>query len=334
VRGCPFQCNFCSVIKIAGRAVRSQSVETSLASMRAAKKAGVKSIFFTSDNFNKYAEAADLLNAMIDEKIEIPFVLQCDTQIARQPELVELMGRAGCYQMFTGMESFDRETLRRAKKFQNHPDTYADIVRLCHDNGISTQFANIIGFPDHREEDILAHVRLLRELDPDTAVFFTLTPIPGTEQYDDFMREGLITEKNLDRFDTNCVTWEHPHLTADRFRELVLQCNLEFYRPRDSLRRGLRSYRRKRQLDNLSFGLQTNALMAGMGSWSMAMAGINPLLGGLMRVRQDHVREYMPLRRARYGFELASLPKSSKLSARDEELNRKSKLLHLKVLEA
>jgi len=38
-RGCPFTCSFCSVIKIAGRRVRSQDVETTIASLRAAKAA-------------------------------------------------------------------------------------------------------------------------------------------------------------------------------------------------------------------------------------------------------------------------------------------------------
>ena len=68
-RGCPFLCNFCSVIKIAGRKIRSQSVATTLASLRAAKAAGVRTIMFTSDNFNKYPEAEALLTAMIDERL-------------------------------------------------------------------------------------------------------------------------------------------------------------------------------------------------------------------------------------------------------------------------
>jgi len=55
-RGCPFLCNFCSVTKIAGRKIRSQSIATTLASLRAAKTAGVNTVMFTSDNFNKYAK--------------------------------------------------------------------------------------------------------------------------------------------------------------------------------------------------------------------------------------------------------------------------------------
>ena len=61
-RGCPFTCNFCSVIKIAGRQIRSQSIETTIESLRKAKQAGVRLVMFTSDNFNKYSDAPELLN--------------------------------------------------------------------------------------------------------------------------------------------------------------------------------------------------------------------------------------------------------------------------------
>ena len=81
---------------------------------------------FTSDNFNKYPEARELLEAMIAERIELPFFAQCDTQIERQEDLVELLARAGCFQMFVGAESFDTEALRAAHKFQNHRRSTAD----------------------------------------------------------------------------------------------------------------------------------------------------------------------------------------------------------------
>ncbi len=127
-RGCPFVCNFCSVTKIAGRRIRSQSISTTMASLRAAKSVGVSTVMFTSDNFNKYPQAAELLEAMVDEKLGMKFFVQCDTQIAKQPELVELLGRAGCYQMFVGVESFNRATLIAANKRQNQP---MPMTKLC-----------------------------------------------------------------------------------------------------------------------------------------------------------------------------------------------------------
>src|SRR5262249_57195024 len=85
-RGCPYSCNFCSVIKIAGHEVRSQPVETTLASLRAARRAGVKLVLFTSDNFNKIPEASDLADAIPEEPIRIPFFVHCAAQPYPQPD--------------------------------------------------------------------------------------------------------------------------------------------------------------------------------------------------------------------------------------------------------
>src|SRR5256712_9522370 len=211
-RGCPFTCNFCSVIKIAGRQIRSQAIETTMESLRLAKKAGVRLVMFTSDNFNKYAEAHELLEQMIAEKIDIPFFVQCDTQIAKQEELVSLLGKAGCFEMFVGVESFNRQTLLAVHKTQNHPSTYGDIVKLCWKHGVLSHFSNIIGFPEDSVESIHRHLDVLRGLRPNVASFYILTPIPGTGQYDDFLGAGWITEQNLDRFDGTTTTWSHTNI--------------------------------------------------------------------------------------------------------------------------
>src|SRR5438552_5273964 len=183
-RGCPFTCNFCSVIKIAGRQIRSQSIATTIESLRNAKAAGVRLVMFTSDNFNKYSEAKELMEQIIAENIRMPFFAQCDTQVAKQEELVALMGRAGCFEMFVGVESFSRKTLLAAHKTQNHPSTYSNIVRLCRKYNIVSHFSNIIGFPDDTAETIAEHLDVLRSLQADAASFYILCPIPGTEQYD------------------------------------------------------------------------------------------------------------------------------------------------------
>ena len=130
-RGCPFTCNFCSVIKIAGRRVRGQAIDTTIASLKAAKAAGVRMVMFTSDNFNKIPDVRELLTAMMEENVCLPFFCQCDTQIAGQPDLVALMAHAGCFDIFVGAESFNRATLLAAHKAQNHPEKYAEIVRHC-----------------------------------------------------------------------------------------------------------------------------------------------------------------------------------------------------------
>ena len=94
-RGCPFNCKFCSVVRIAGHKVRSQPIASTLESIRRAAAAGVQWIMFTSDNFNKYPEAEDLLQAIIDERLRVKLFVQCDTQVERREDFIELLGRAG-----------------------------------------------------------------------------------------------------------------------------------------------------------------------------------------------------------------------------------------------
>jgi len=320
-RGCPFTCNFCSVIKIAGRQIRSQSIETTMATLRGARASGVRLVMFTSDNFNKYSDAPDLLRQMIEEKLDIPFFVQCDTQVAKQEDFVELLGRAGCFEMFVGVESFNRQTLLAAHKAQNHPSTYGDIVKLCRKNGIISHFSNILGFPEDTEEGVREHMRVLDAVDPDVGSFYILCPIPGTEQYGEFLDAGLITERNLDRFDGTMPTWRHPHLSPDTLQDLLF----ESYRSLHSWRRVARLTRdvlRSGKISTRWVGAIGHPLFSRFSAWQRT----HPMSGGVWRVRKDSVDDYRDLRRKQFGVDLVPLPRNLALSKQDEELNRHAKV--------
>jgi len=320
-RGCPFLCNFCSVIKVAGRRIRSQSIATTLASLRAAKAAGVRWIMFTSDNFNKYPDAEELLSAMLEQRLELPFFVQCDTQIARQEDFVALLAKAGCFQMFVGVESFNRQTLLAASKGQNRPEAYRDIVRLCREHRIGSHFSNILGFPQDAERDVRDHLDALCTMDPNWASFYILCPIPGTEQYDDFLSQGLITERNLDRFDTTCLTWRHPHFSHERLVDELFRCYRRFF----SLGRAMRNARQ------LAFACP-NVLSESAGNLSMsaftrycAWRRRHPMSGGVGRVRLDGAQDFLALRKKTFGCELAPLPRSLALPEEEDLANRRIK---------
>ena len=320
-RGCPFTCNYCSVIKIAGRSVRSQSVETTMKSLKAAKAAGIKMIMFTSDNFNKYAQAEELLTAMIDEKLDLKFFVQCDAQIAKQERLIELSSRAGCFEIFVGVESFNRTTLLAAKKGQNHPELYQDIVDLCRIYGVSSHFSNIIGFPSDSAFSIKRDLESLCELSPIQASFYILCPIPGTEQYNEFLCEGLISEKNLDRFDGTVLTWNHPHLSRQELTSLLFRCYNRFY----SLKHTISSLRRQSNANGKQFRTLAMLTLSSFSRYS-AFRRYHPMSGGVKRVYLDSASDYLPLRKAMFGFEFAPLPEVLQLPEADQALNRRAKI--------
>lgn len=316
-RGCPFSCNFCSVIKIAGRRIRSQPVKTTIETLKAAKSAGVRMIMFTSDNFNKYPQAEELLHEMIREDLQMQFFAQCDTQVGKQDELMSLMARAGCRQIFVGAESFDRQTLLAAHKTQNHPERYEQIVALCRKYRILSHFSNIIGFPDQTSAGIDEHLVILKELGPIHASFYILCPIPGTEQYADFLERGLIVERNLDRFDTTSLTWRHPHLSAEEMRAALFHCYRSFYTMKHAMR----------QLPYLPTDggpiMESGALIGAVAfNRIWAASGIHPMSGGIGRRRIDCEKDFLQRRMDTYGFEHAPLPRNLQLGAEEEAANK------------
>ena len=303
-RGCPFNCSFCSVIKIAGQKIRSQTVETTIRSLRAAKRAGVRFIMFTSDNFNKYGDVRELLTQIIEENMNLSFFVQCDTQLAEQEDLIELLSRAGCFQIFIGVESFSRSTLMAARKGHNRPERYNTIVKLCDRYGISSHFSNIIGFPDQDEKDILESLECLKAVQPTWASFYILCPIPGTDQYQQFLNAGLITESNLDRFDTTCLTWTHPKIEKDKLESLLYEHYRQFFSGSQALTNVRKLNSRGKQL---IFDTAARSAFAIFNRYSSRRRR-HPMSGGFQKTRCDSVKDYLINRSRFFGFESAPLP--------------------------
>lgn len=309
VRGCPYRCNFCSVIKISGRQVRSPNIETTIESLKRAEAAGVERIIFVSDNLNKFPEVHELLEAMIAEKLNLKFTCQCDTQLAKQPELVELLGRAGCFEIFMGVESLNREILKAVHKYHNKPENYGQIIELCESAGIWSHFSNIIGFPNQTGDEIRDHIDALKEIGPRIASFYVLTPIPGTEQYEDYLEGGLLVDPNLDRYDATCLTWNHPNFTKSELNDWLYWCYENFYR--SLIRQG---------------GLQVEQRNFAFFNYLSAKQKMHPNSGGLRKVSVDSIDQYIDYRIRQYGYDMAPLPRGLKLSTADEETNRRAKL--------
>jgi len=251
----------------------------------------------------------------------LSFFVQCDTQVHRDEELGELLGRAGCFQMFVGVESFDRKTLLGAHKGQNHPQAYSEIVRLCRKYRISSHFSNIIGFPGQTKQDIQDHWKVLDELDPQVVSFYVLTPIPGTPQYQEFLDGGLITELNLDRFDGTTTTWNHDQISQRELRKLLFDSYHRFYDAKRLIRFTASAFRKLNFFAGFA-GHLAYPLFSRYSAWK----GMHPMSGGVARRILDSASDYAQLRWERYGVNLAPLPRNLELSLADARMNASVKI--------
>jgi hypothetical protein len=139
-------------------------------------------------------------------------MMQADTQSYKIPGFVEKASRAGCSQVFIGLESLNENNLKQAGKSQNKTVHFRELIEAYHQAGIATHMAYIIGFPFDTVESVRADMAKLRELGSEQASFFMLTPLPGSADYAGMRRDGTILNQDLNDYDSFHETFRHKNM--------------------------------------------------------------------------------------------------------------------------
>ena len=232
-RGCPFNCSFCTIINVQGRKMRWRRADRIVERIRANHELGIDYYFFTDDNFARNPEwegVFDGLIALREEGLPVEFMMQVDTQAWRIPRFVEKASRAGCTQVFVGMESLNPDNLAAAGKRQNDVRGYREMVEAWHAHDIAVHVGYIIGFPYDTPESVRREVRQLRdEVGVDQASFFMLTPIPGSADHREMLLRGEPIDEDLNRYDSFQPAMDHPRMTREEWLAAYRDAWREFY---------------------------------------------------------------------------------------------------------
>ena len=234
-RGCPYNCSFCTIINVQGHKVRARSVETLKSAIRENhRRHGIDYYFFTDDNFARNDCWREIFKMMArlraDEGLFIRFMIQVDTQAYKITDFVELAFRAGCTQVFIGMESINPKNLKAACKPQNKVQEYSEMIGAWHRAKIATHIAYIIGFPFDTPESVEEDVnRLKQELGAEQASFFMLTPPPGSLDHAHMMHKGKYMDPDLNRYDSFHETTRHPNFAPGEWYATYRKAWLSFY---------------------------------------------------------------------------------------------------------
>ena len=141
-RGCPLDCEFCSVTAFNGRRYRRRPPEEVLDEIEAIPR---KMLFFVDDNIVGYGEksreqALELFKGMAERKLDKWWFCQASINFAEDEELLHWAGKAGCKMVFLGLEAEETEALKAATKKLNESlgsDYYAEAFRRIHRAGIA-----------------------------------------------------------------------------------------------------------------------------------------------------------------------------------------------------
>ncbi len=231
-RGCPHRCTFCSQWTHWQSTWRHKSVKRIADEMEFLyDNYGSRLLWLTDDNFGLGKRMDDLCSELITRKFskDITCFVQarCD-DVARNPQLVTKMSRAGINWMLIGVESHNKKTLKNYRKGTSPEDAEA-AVRLLKENNIFSQATCIIGERTDTAKSLKDLRQFVNSLDPDLAIFMLLTPFPGTNLFAEAKREGWIEDFNWANYDMVHATMPTKTLTRLQLQHELYKCYREFF---------------------------------------------------------------------------------------------------------
>jgi len=286
-RGCPFKCDFCTIINVQGRDPRwrdPQKLVNFIAELCHQHRSGAH-VFFVDDNFARNPKWEAVLDGLIElqrQGLKFTFMVEIDLASGKikcadkKTTFVEKLGQAGCVQAFVGMESVNPKTLQRIQKNQNNPEQYQTLCEQLHQAGITVHGAYIIGFDEDDYDSVIVAVRTLRKIGVDQVSFFCLTPLPGSESHVRDFCKSTWMDTDFNRYDSFQPVTRHPLMTEQQWCEAFRQAGREFYRSRYMIE----ALRRCRE--ETFWGLMRNYM------WyrnSLLGHKIHPMICGLWQIR-------------------------------------------------
>lgn len=151
-RGCPFNCEFCDIISLYGRKPRTKEPSQALAELQTLYDLGWRgSLFVVDDNFignqrNVKRFLRELIPWMQQRNYPFTFITEASVNLAEDDELLQLMGEAGFFAVFLGIETPDQDSLQVTRKLQNTRNPLVEACDKINKAGLLIYAGFILGF--------------------------------------------------------------------------------------------------------------------------------------------------------------------------------------------
>lgn len=226
-RGCPYDCEFCSVTALHGRTYRMRpisEVEKEIQSLERSKAY----IFFVDDNIvGNLSYARELLTMLSHYRLR--WVSQGPIHVAENEEILSLMAKAGCHGLFIGFESLREENLHMMGKNINRVEMYEKGIQRLHDAGIGVYGSFVFGY-DYDDVSVFDEFLEFANRNRIEGAFLPiLTPFPGTRIYHRLNQEGRLLTEDWSKYDMATVVFQPKRMTVEELQEGFWKVNRSFY---------------------------------------------------------------------------------------------------------
>ena len=260
-RGCPVGCEYCSVTRFNGAAIRRRRIADIVAEWNATPR---RFIFVVDDNFfgvgPRHAEwAKELLRAIIQHGKKRLWFSQTTINMGDDEEGLRLAYQAGCRGMLVGFETFNEQALKDFHKGINRLNLprFQDLVNGFHQAGIAVFGGFIIGADDDTPETVADTALMAVKMGVDIIQITNLTPLPGTKMFERFQAEGRLfaTEypRDWERYTFTETVYHPKRMSARQLDEAIYELRHAAARQNWVWKRAFRTLVRTRSLSTALF---------------------------------------------------------------------------------
>jgi len=194
IRGCPFNCSFCSNNALFGKRIRAMSPERVIKEIKyVIKKYKAKEISFWDDMMTVNKEWMYKFCDLIEEN-KLDLTWTCYSRVdCVDYKLLKRMKETGCWNIFFGYESGNQDLLNNIRK----GTTLKQIEKIntfCKKLGIEIRASFMLALPGETPELAQQTIDFAKKLNPDYAQFCITTPFPGTELYRNVEKYGTLKQ--------------------------------------------------------------------------------------------------------------------------------------------
>ncbi len=225
-RGCPFHCIFCHTdSRVRMRSAVSIADEIEMLH----RDHGVRDIAFWDDTFTLSEERAlEFCDEMVRRRLKVCWAVNARVDRVNEA-LLSRMKEAGCWRILYGIESGVQKNLDRLRKGITL-EQVRHAVALTRKARIEAYGTFMFGIPGETYEEGLETIDFACSLGLDYAVFVNLTPLPGTEVYEDLVSGRLKPAKFAqNRFNFKNVSFVPEGMTEEQIRHLIQLGHKRFY---------------------------------------------------------------------------------------------------------
>jgi len=224
-RGCPYDCDFCSVSRIHGKKIRHRPLENLIPEIESIEN---RLLFFIDDNIiSDFNRAKKLFREMMPLKKR--WAGQATISLGKDYELIKLAADSGCFGLIIGIESVVKEGFEQYKKNLRNMYELKETIKILKDNGIGIVATMIFGNDFDTKDTISESLENLFELDLVSASLGILVPYPGTKLAEVLDKQKRILSTNWDYYDINNLVFKPKNFTCKEFMEEMKNLRTKYF---------------------------------------------------------------------------------------------------------